>query len=65
MPRPHMRWNSAMLDCLVKMRSEGHGYIPCAEAIGVDHTVVGKKCRELGINRKMNNGPVAGTKMKC
>lgn len=49
-----------MLDCLIMMRRDGHDYISCADAIGVSHTVVSKKCQELGINHKMNNGPVAG-----
>lgn len=53
-----------MMECLIKMRSEGHSYISCAGAIGVDDAVVGKKCRELGINRKMNIGSVAGTKLR-
>jgi len=57
-----VRWDTAMLECLIKMRSEGHGYTSCADVIGVDPAVVGKKCRELGINRKMNVGSVPGTK---
>ena len=60
MPRPKMHWNAAMIDALKQLRAQGTSSIECAERIGVCSEVVQQKCRELGIDKRMNRGFISG-----
>ena len=60
MPRPKMRWNYAMIEALKQLRAQGASSIECAERIGVCSEVVQQKCRELGIDKRMNRGFISG-----
>ena len=60
MPRPKMRWNAAMIDALKQLRAQGASSSECAERIGVCSEVVQQKCRELGIDKRMNRGFISG-----
>lgn len=60
MPRPKMRWNDAMIEALKQLRAQGVSSIECAERIGVCSEVVQQKCRELGIDKRMNRGFISG-----
>lgn len=53
-------WTPEMVDALIGARSQRLNYVECADIVGVDTKVAGKKCRELGINGRFNRGWVKG-----
>lgn len=56
----NIEWTPDMLAALRDKREKGHSYLDCADWIGVSVPVVAKKCHELGIGGKRNNGRVPG-----
>jgi hypothetical protein len=55
-----MRWSEPMLETLKSLRAQGASTLECAERIGVDSLIVQRKCRELGIAKRMNRGFISG-----
>jgi len=56
-----VHWSDDMIAALKELRATGVSYMDCADKIGVCHTTVGRKCRQLNLNQKMNKGPLRGT----
>lgn len=55
-----LTWTPEMIEALVKARSENASYLDCSDIIGVDYKDIAKKCHELGIGGKRNNGKSSG-----
>lgn len=49
-------WTVELLKALATLRAQGHPTDTCAFHLGISHTVVGAKLKELGWNQRMNQG---------
>lgn len=56
------RWNDELDNKLRDCRARGMSYDECAAAFGMDIIVIGRRCRELGINRPLSRGQIPGRK---
>lgn len=56
-------WTDAMLEKLQEVRSSGGSYLDCAHIIGVSTDTIAKKCHQLGIGGKLNNGRIPASQV--
>jgi hypothetical protein len=55
------RWNDELDAALIEFRRRGLTYEACAEKLGVDKDVLGRRAQELGVNRRLNRNRIRGT----